>query len=166
MKQQIVVLASDVTRNYNGRQSDLWRKMKVYGAFRTVKRKEAELDAKQAEITTLRQTVSNLKSLGFGESRQPRSDRVPDRKKGSKQMTGGQEPPLDVAFLKDRGEVCREWNTPADCTRAAAPRSTSATSRYGPGSAASRGTGQPPTPKEAAGAAGGVERIVIVTLWL
>ena len=33
-------------------------------------------------------------------------------------MTGGQEPPLDVAFLKDRGEVCREWITPADCTRA------------------------------------------------
>ena len=25
---------------------------------------------------------------------------------------------MDVAFLKDRGEVCREWNTLADCTRA------------------------------------------------
>ena len=131
-----------------------------------ITRKEAELNAKQVEITTLRQTMSNLKTLCFGGNRQPRSDRVSDRKNGGEQKSGGQEGTLDVAFMRDRGELCREWNTPANCTRAAAPRSTSATSRYGPGSAASRGTGQPPTPKEAAGAAGGVERIVIVTLWL
>ena len=56
--------------------------MDVYGASWMVKRKEAELDAKQAEITTLRQTVSNLKNLGFGENRPPRTDRVSDRKKG------------------------------------------------------------------------------------
>ena len=45
---EMIILASDVTRNYNGRQSDLWRKMDVYGAFCTVKQKEAELDAKLA----------------------------------------------------------------------------------------------------------------------
>ena len=45
---EMVVLASDVTRNDSGRQSDLWRKMDVYGAFCTVKQKEAELDAKLA----------------------------------------------------------------------------------------------------------------------
>ena len=63
---EMIILASDVTRNYNGRQWDLWRKIDVYGAYRSVKKKEAELDAKTAEIITLRQTVSNLKSLGFG----------------------------------------------------------------------------------------------------
>ena len=60
---EMVDLASDVTRNYNGRQSDLWRKIDAYGAYRSVKKKEAELDAKTAEIITLRQTVSNLQSL-------------------------------------------------------------------------------------------------------
>ena len=67
---EMIVLASDVTRNFNGRQSDLW--------------KEAELDAKKAEILTLRQTqtVSNLQSLGFGGGRQPKTDKVFDRKKG------------------------------------------------------------------------------------
>ena len=61
---EMIILASDVTRNYNGRQSDLWRKIDAYGAYRSVKKKEAELDVKRAEIVTLRQTVSNLQSLG------------------------------------------------------------------------------------------------------
>ena len=72
---EMIVLASDVTRNFKGQQSDLWRKIDVYGAYRSVKKKEAELDAKKAEILTLRQTVSNLQSLGFGGGRQPNRTR-------------------------------------------------------------------------------------------
>ena len=113
---EMIVLASDVTRNYNGRQSDLWRKIDAYGAYRSVKKKDAELDAKRAEIVTLRQTVSNLQSLGFGGNRQPKTDKVFDRKKG-RPKTGGLEPILDMAYIKDRSEVCKEWNTPGDCTR-------------------------------------------------
>ena len=37
---EMIVLAADVTRNYNGRQSDLLRKIDVYGAYRSVKLKQ------------------------------------------------------------------------------------------------------------------------------
>ena len=51
---EMIVLAFDVTRYFNGQQSDLWRKIDAYGAYRSVKKKDAELDAKRAEILTLR----------------------------------------------------------------------------------------------------------------
>ena len=75
---EMIVLASDVTRNYNGRHFDLWRKIDVYGAYRSVKKKEAELDVRTVEILTLRQTVNNLQALGFGGGREPKTDRVID----------------------------------------------------------------------------------------
>ena len=56
------------------------------------------MDAKRAEILTLRQTVSNLQSLGFGGGRQPKSKRVTDKKRGGKQRSGGQDPPVDLAY--------------------------------------------------------------------
>ena len=135
----MIILPSDVTRNYDGRQSDLWRKIDVYGAYRAFKKKEAELDAKTAEIITLRQTVSNLQSLGFGGGRQPKSERVTDKKKGGKQRSGGQDPPVDLVFIKDRGEVCREWNTPADCTRATCSKKHICNVRIGPGKCCKQG---------------------------
>jgi hypothetical protein len=91
-----------------------------------------------AEILTLRQTVSNLQSLGFGGGRQPKTDRVIDKKRG-KQRSGGQEPPVDLAYIKERGEVCRDWNTPADCTRTTCSKKHVCNMRTGPGKCCKQG---------------------------
>ena len=96
------------------------------------------MDAKRAEIVTLRQTVGNLQTLGFGENRQPKTDKVFDRKKG-RPRAGGQEPILDLAYIKDRNEVCKEWNTPADCIRGSCSKKHICNVRTGPGKCCKQG---------------------------
>ena len=92
------------------------------------------MDAKRAEIVTLRQTVSNLQSLGFGGNKQPKTGKVFDRKKG-RPKTGGLEPILDIAYIKDRSDVCKEWN----CTRGSCSKKHICNMRTGPGKCCKQG---------------------------
>ena len=92
------------------------------------------MDHKKAEIFKLRQTVINLQSLGFRRSRQRLTKALTGRLRA-----GGQEPPLDLAYIKYRNEVCKEWNTPADCTRGSCSKKHICNVRTGPGKCCKQG---------------------------
>ena len=61
----------------------------MYGAYRAVKKKEAELDAKTAEIIKLRQTVSNLHLCISGEADSLRVKGSLTRRKEANRGLGG-----------------------------------------------------------------------------
>ena len=50
----MIEVASSVVRTCNGKHGDLWRSLDVYGAYKSVKLKESELERKRAEIHTLK----------------------------------------------------------------------------------------------------------------
>ena len=65
---------------------------------------------------------------------------------------------MDLAFIKDRGEVCREWNTPAECTRVTCSKKHICNVRIGPVKYCKQG-------HRAAPPAEGADVIVIVTFY-
>ena len=79
----MVEVATAVVRNYNGRHGDLWGKMDVW---------------KNSEINTLKQTIMNLKTMGFEGNGGTVARKAGKGKKGGDKLVG-------IPFMKDRAQV-------------------------------------------------------------
>ena len=123
---EMIEVASSVVRTCNGKHGDLWRNLDVYGAYRTVKLKESELEKKRTEIQNLKNRGRPVPhGSGFsdegGSVRRRNSGEGVDRERGRGKQPSHQPPhqetPEEKDYVLDRLEVCREWNSRDGCKR-------------------------------------------------
>ena len=122
---EMLEAATSVVRTNSGRCRDLWRRPDVYGSYRSFKKQEADLTRLNKENQQLRTTVRTLTTEHRHHRGSHGDDVGTDRRRGGgwgrhpPGRTPTREPmsPKEQAFVRERLQVCREWNTRTGCQR-------------------------------------------------